>query len=133
MPGTGTTIILNNTGTNDPPAGANKTVSTTQNTPYFFQESDFGFTDPIDFPAISELPSHYFRQNIYLTFIDEADAIKHAHDRLGIENIMWSSDYPHPVGSWPNSRATVERIFAGESDEDRDLVCSGNAARVWNL
>ena len=24
-----------------------------------------------DFPAISELPSHYFRQNVYLTFIDE--------------------------------------------------------------
>ena len=60
-------------------------------------------------------------------------SIRAAHESLGIENIMWSSDYPHPVGSWPNSRATVERIFAGESDDDRDLVCSGNAARVWNL
>jgi len=28
---------------------------------------------------------------------------------------------------------TVERVFAGVSDEDRDLVCRGNAARVWNL
>ena len=24
-----------------------------------------------------------------------------AHESLGIENIMWSSDYPHPVSSWP--------------------------------
>ena len=24
--------------------------------------------------------------------------------RIGVENIMWSSDYPHPVSSWPNSR-----------------------------
>ena len=31
---------------------------------------------------------------------------------LGIENIMWSSDYPHPVSSWPNSRALVEKMFA---------------------
>ena len=36
-----------------------------------------------DFPAITELPSHYFRRNVFLTFIDEPDAIQHAHDRLG--------------------------------------------------
>ena len=59
--------------------------------------------------------------------------IRHAHETLGIENVMWSSDYPHPIGSWPNSQSTVERVFAGVSDEDRDLVCRGNAARVWNL
>ena len=33
-----------------------------------------------DFPAITELPSHYFRQNVYLTFIDEPDAVRHAHE-----------------------------------------------------
>ena len=31
-----------------------------------------------EFPAISELPSHYFRQNVFLTFIDEPDAMRHA-------------------------------------------------------
>ena len=35
--------------------------------------------------------------------------------------------------SWPNSKSTVERVFAGVSDDDRDLVCRANAARVWNL
>ena len=54
-----------------------------------------------DFPAIPEKPSHYFKQNVYLTFIDEPDALQQGRDRLGIENIMWSSDYPHPVSSWP--------------------------------
>lgn len=86
-----------------------------------------------EFPAISELPSHYFRQNVFLTFIDEPDAVRLAHERLGIENIMWSSDYPHPVSSWPNSRAVVEKMFEGVSATDRELVVSGNAARVWNL
>ncbi|MHB8466484.1 MAG: amidohydrolase family protein, partial [Acidimicrobiales bacterium] len=86
-----------------------------------------------EFPAITELPSHYFRQNVYLTFIDEPDAVRHAHDRLGIENIMWSSDYPHPVSSWPNSRAIVEEMFHGVDERERELLVSGNAARVWNL
>jgi uncharacterized protein len=86
-----------------------------------------------EFPAISKLPSHYFRQNVYLTFIDEPDAIRHAHERLGINNIMWSSDYPHPVSSWPNSRALVDQMFEGVPQHERELVVSGNAARVWNL
>jgi predicted TIM-barrel fold metal-dependent hydrolase len=68
-----------------------------------------------------------------LTFIDEPNVVRAAHETLGIENIMWSSDYPHPVSSWPNSRAIVEEIFADASPEDRELLVSGNAARVWNL
>ena len=83
--------------------------------------------------AITELPSHYCRQNVFLTFVDEPDAVRHAHDRLGIENIMWSSDYPHPVSSWPNSHAIVDEMFEGIDEHERELVVSGNAAQVWNL
>ena len=85
------------------------------------------------FPGLTQAPSDYFHRNVHLTFIDEPDVIHHAHRTLGIENVMWSSDYPHPIGSWPNSQSTVERVFAGVSDADRDLVCRANAARVWNL
>jgi uncharacterized protein len=86
-----------------------------------------------EFPAITELPSHYFRRNVFLTFIDEPNAVRLGHESLGIENIMWSSDYPHPVSSWPNSQEIVDRMFADVSAHDRELVVSRNAARVWNL
>jgi uncharacterized protein len=86
-----------------------------------------------EFPGLKELPSHYFRQSVYLTFIDEPDVIRHAHDRLGIHNVMWSSDYPHPVSSWPNSKSIIETMFHDVDPVDRELVLSGNAARVWNL
>jgi predicted TIM-barrel fold metal-dependent hydrolase len=86
-----------------------------------------------EFPAITELPSHYFSTNVFLTFIDEPDALKLARDRLGVGNIMWSSDYPHPVSSWPNSRAIVDAMFSGEAEDEREAVVNGNATRVWNL
>jgi predicted TIM-barrel fold metal-dependent hydrolase len=86
-----------------------------------------------DFPALKKAPSDYFRQNVFLTFIDEPDAIQLAHDRLGVENIMWSSDYPHPVSSWPNSQAIVDQMFRDVPEPDRNRVLSDNAARVWNL
>jgi predicted TIM-barrel fold metal-dependent hydrolase len=86
-----------------------------------------------EFPGLKKAPSEYFRQNVFLTFIDEPHVVRHAHDILGINNVMWSSDYPHPVSSWPNSQRIAEQILADVPDDERSLVLSGNAARVWNL
>ena len=97
------------------------------------QVDDMAARQGYTFPGIHGAPSDVFHRNVHLTFVDEPDVMHHAHRILGVENVMWSSDYPHPIGSWPHSRSTVERIFADASDADRDLVCRGNAARVWNL
>ena len=45
---------------------------------------------------------------------------------------MWSSDYPHPVTSWPRSREVVEKQFHSIPQDERELILSGNAIRVWN-
>jgi predicted TIM-barrel fold metal-dependent hydrolase len=52
---------------------------------------------------------------------------------IGVENILWSTDFPHPATTWPNSRAVVARQFAEIPDAERDLICSGNATRVYGL
>lgn len=86
-----------------------------------------------DYPAITELPSTYFHRNVHLTFIEEDFSLELLRDRLGVTNILWSTDYPHPVTSWPRSREVVAKQFANIPDEDRELILSGNAIRVWNL
>jgi predicted TIM-barrel fold metal-dependent hydrolase len=86
-----------------------------------------------EFPAITRPPSDHFHRNVFLTFIDEPHAMRLAKESLGVENIMWSSDYPHPVSSWPNSQAVVQHMFGDADPADRELVVCGNAARVWNL
>jgi len=86
------------------------------------------------FPNLHEpLPSTYFHRNVWLTFIDEPDALQRLRDRIGVANILWSTDYPHPVTSWPDSRALIDRSFVGIPADERDLILSGNAATVWNL
>jgi predicted TIM-barrel fold metal-dependent hydrolase len=85
------------------------------------------------YPAISGLPSEYFHRNVYLTFIDEALGLQRVRDLLGVENIMWSTDFPHPVTSWPHSRKIVEDQFRTVPDDERKKIVSENAVRVWNL
>jgi predicted TIM-barrel fold metal-dependent hydrolase len=70
---------------------------------------------------------------MHLTFVNEPDAIDHLRHRLGTENLLWSTDYPHPVTSWPESRRIIEEQFRAVDPADRELMLCGNAARVWNL
>jgi predicted TIM-barrel fold metal-dependent hydrolase len=46
---------------------------------------------------------------------------------------MFSTDYPHSVTLWPNSRSHIERLTKGISDDDVEKVLSGNAARVYHV
>jgi predicted TIM-barrel fold metal-dependent hydrolase len=88
-----------------------------------------------ELPDLKELPSHYFRQNVFITFIDEAEALAYEpyRYRIGVENIMWSSDYPHPVSSFPDSQKIAAECVAGLPERERELITSGNAKRVWSL
>jgi predicted TIM-barrel fold metal-dependent hydrolase len=86
-----------------------------------------------EFPDISELPSFYFHRNVGLTFIEEDFSLELLRDRIGVKNILWSSDYPHPVTSWPHSRQVVAQQFRSIPAADRKLILSENAQRIWNL
>jgi AcrR family transcriptional regulator len=87
-----------------------------------------------EFPVLDgELPSFYYHRNLAMTFIDEPDPVRHLRHVLGARNLLWSSDYPHPVSTWPKSLAVIEETFEGVPDDERDLMVEGNAARIWNL
>jgi predicted TIM-barrel fold metal-dependent hydrolase len=46
---------------------------------------------------------------------------------------MFSTDYPHSVTLWPNSRSYIERLTRHMVETDRDKVLAGNAARVYGV
>ena len=52
---------------------------------------------------------------------------------MGVDNMMWSSDYPHHGNDWPYSRKVIEETMGNISDTDRALITGGNAARIWDL
>lgn len=77
-------------------------------------------------------PSEYFDQHYYYTFVSDAYAIRN-RDAVGVENMLWSDDYPHLGGDWPHTQRGLVQSFFGVPKEDRELIWAGNATRLYNL
>ena len=85
------------------------------------------------YPGVTTLPSETFRRQVSLTFLGgDAESLAKRYE-VGVENIMWSTDFPHPASTWPNSVAIVEKLFADVPEAERRLILGGNAARVYGL
>jgi predicted TIM-barrel fold metal-dependent hydrolase len=78
-------------------------------------------------------PSEYFRRNIYIgaSFPTPKDAARF-HD-IGIDNIMWGSDYPHHEATFPYSRESLRMCFSDWSEADLRKIFSENAAKVYGF
>jgi predicted TIM-barrel fold metal-dependent hydrolase len=78
------------------------------------------------------LPAEYFRQNFTCTFIREPFAVLNRHS-IGVDNMMWSNDYPHHRHDWPYSRRIIEESFINvPHDEKRKMICD-NALKLYKL
>ena len=77
-------------------------------------------------------PSDLFRRQIYVDFWFETVGIQ-LRDCIGVDNILWESDFPHITSTYPNSWNAVEHSLAGVSAADREKVLFRNAARLYRL
>ncbi len=81
---------------------------------------------------ITEPPSFYWARNNAATFITDPSGVDLRH-RVGIENMMWSSDYPHHGNDWPYSRKTIHDSMGHIPEPERAAIVGANAARIWGL
>lgn len=78
-------------------------------------------------------PSEYWRRNFYLgaSFM-RPDEVPLRHE-VGLDKVMWGSDYPHDEGTFPYSREAMRNSFAGLPHEEIAAILGGNAARVYGF
>src|SRR6185436_18728004 len=99
--------------------------------PYFKEQIDNNYERlraTSDF-TITDRPSSYVERHVHFTYITDTVGLRH-RDEIGVERILWSSDYPHISADWPYSWRTIQAVFSGVPPAERDLVLAGNAARL---
>jgi predicted TIM-barrel fold metal-dependent hydrolase len=77
-------------------------------------------------------PSDYWRRQCKATF--QFDRIgTRLIDEMGVETLMWASDYPHTDGVWPESDKYIEEQFGHlPPDVVRKITCE-NAGKLYGL
>jgi predicted TIM-barrel fold metal-dependent hydrolase len=78
------------------------------------------------------LPSGFFRRNVFISFQEDELGVQ-LRALIGVENLMWGSDYPHAESTFPKSREIVERILKDVSDDEKPMIAGTNVARLYHF
>ena len=105
--------------------------------PHFLDRMDYTYTQrshefiPYRFKE-KMLPSDYFHRNVSVSFQEDALGIR-LRDIIGVDNLLWGSDYPHQESTFPRSQQILEEILADCTEEEKAKIAGGNAARIYHL
>lgn len=83
---------------------------------------------------LTKKPSEYFAQNCWVgasaLFDEGSTAVRH---EIGINKVMWGTDYPHPEGSWPHTQEKMQTYMKGLPQSELELILSRNAIECYDL
>lgn len=100
--------------------------------PYVLDRMDFEWEDRFRDLGLKMKPSDYWKRQCKATFQFDKIGAK-LIDELGVETLMWGSDYPHTDGVWPESGKFINEQFVEVSPaEVRKITCE-NAGRFYGL
>jgi hypothetical protein len=73
--------------------------------------------------------TEYFAQNCAVGISQPSPLdIKAGIEILGIDKMMWGSDYPHEEGTLPFTREHLRQVMAGLTPDQIQQILAGNAA-----
>ena len=78
-------------------------------------------------------PSEYWARQCHVgaSFIRPEEV--RLRDIVGLDKIMWGSDYPHKEASFPYSREAIRASFSDVDAAEVQAMLGGNAARVYGF
>ena len=107
--------------------------------PYFGEQIDheyetnrFWAERQMGLPRLKRLPSEYLRENAYWGFFEDRIGMKLRHE-IGVDRIMWSTDFPHVVTRWPNSLKVLDSQMTGVPADEKRKMVADNAIKFFHL
>ena len=52
---------------------------------------------------------------------------------IGVETILWGSDFPHDEGTWPDTASALHATFDGVPEAELRAMLGGNAMQVYGF
>ena len=107
--------------------------------PFFLHLADLRYErhhglaeDKLGFKALKRLPSEYIKEHIYWGFLDDPIGVEMRH-HVGVDRLIWATDFPHQESDYPDSQAVIDRIFEGVPQDERRKMLVDNVVEFFHL
>jgi uncharacterized protein len=100
--------------------------------PYVLERMDLEFEDQFHDLDLSLKPSEYWKRQMYATFQQDDVGIA-LIERIGADNVMWGSDYPHPDSVFPDSQEVLQQQLGRLPEPVSKKIVCDNAAALYGL
>lgn len=77
-------------------------------------------------------PSDVFKDQCYVDFWYERAGLAY-REAIGVERIMWESDFPHPTSIYPESQKWIDWSLTGVPEVERRMILVDNPSKVYKL
>jgi predicted TIM-barrel fold metal-dependent hydrolase len=81
---------------------------------------------------LDRLPSEYIHDHFKWGFMHNPVGVKMRHE-IGIDQMLWGSDFPHAESNWPESQKSIDRMFADVPEDEAARILGGNAIEYFRI
>jgi predicted TIM-barrel fold metal-dependent hydrolase len=83
-------------------------------------------------PSVTELPSSYVPGRVFGCFYDDMVGVDLRY-HIGIEQLVFETDYPHQDSTWPDTPKLVAQIAERVTPEELEMLVRTNAIKMLDL
>ena len=83
--------------------------------------------------GLSMRPSEYFDRNCKIGASNTRRRELARRYEIGVGNLMWGNDFPHPEGTWPHTRQFLRDAFSDIPTDETAAILGGNAGEFYGF
>lgn len=96
-------------------------------------EHQFNEMLPNGSKLLSRRPKEYFRDHFWVTYWFEEIGPRLLLEEIGVDKVLFETDYPHPTSLYPGVQQHILRTLGGFDHAVRKKVLESNAVKLFDL
>lgn len=98
-----------------------------------YERHQYWAQETLGWKPLPKTPVQYMKDHCYWGFQQDTVGVR-TRDLLGVDKLIWATDFPHQESEYPNSHtAVIAKNFAGVPDDEVRLMVRDNTMRFFHL